>query len=55
MTVGIRADWCIALRMIALQEFYRLHAEMIDDIFAKIISREDYVLTLALGEPNEHS
>jgi len=30
MIVSIRADYCIALRMIALQEYHRLNQELLD-------------------------
>jgi hypothetical protein len=33
MAIGIRADWCIALRMIALHEFYRKNREALENLF----------------------
>lgn len=30
MIVGIRPDWCIALRMIALHEYYRQQSEFLE-------------------------
>lgn len=36
MTLDIRPDYCIALRMIALQEHYRRQAEIVDELFASL-------------------
>lgn len=58
MTVGIRADWCIALRMIALHEFYRRNREALDALFndEKIVRLEEACRrNITIGEPNEHS
>lgn len=55
MTVGIRADWCIALRMIALQELHHRQAEIAAEIVQELFSQWLANDILALGEPNEHS
>jgi hypothetical protein len=34
MSIGIRADWCIALRMIALHEFRRRQWELVNQVFS---------------------
>lgn len=39
MRVSIRADWCIALRMIALQEYYRISQEFAE----KFLRSQEYL------------
>ena len=35
MTVSIRRDWCIALRMIALHEYYRKQRILLEEMYSK--------------------